>query len=84
MTLHELQSHLDRLGIVLSVRGDWLHWKVPAGVVTSELRAALTIHKPVLLPLPVGRLGDQDPAGPAAIALDSGPRAVPLLSPGCE
>jgi hypothetical protein len=49
MTLPELHALLDRLGIVLSVRGDRLHYQAPPGVMTPEVRTALADHKPALL-----------------------------------
>jgi hypothetical protein len=59
MTLPELHALLDRLGIVLSVRGDRLHWAAPPGAMTPEVRAALATHKPVLL-----RLVGEEPSAP--------------------
>jgi hypothetical protein len=61
MTLPELHALLDRLGIVLSVRGDRLHWAAPPGAMTPEIKAALAAHKPALLRLLDDRLGEQAP-----------------------
>jgi hypothetical protein len=46
MTLHDLITDLDARGVRLSAR---LTVDAPAGVVTPELRDALTTHKPLLL-----------------------------------
>ena len=61
MTLPELQSHLDRLGVRLSVR---LVVDAPARAITPEVKEALATHKPALLArltngplLPRSRLG---------------------------
>ena len=61
MTLPELHVLLDRLEIVLSVRGDLLHWTAPPGAMTPEVKAALATHKPDLLRLLGDRLGEQAP-----------------------
>jgi hypothetical protein len=51
MTLEALMAETDRLGIRLEARGELLHVDAPAGVVTPELRDALSCFKPVLLSL---------------------------------
>jgi hypothetical protein len=61
MTLPELHALLDRVGIVLSVRGDRLHWAGPPGAMTPEVKAALATHKPALLRL---LSGVESPAPP--------------------
>jgi hypothetical protein len=66
MTLPALHAHLDRLGVELTARGDRLHFKAPAGVMTEELRAALLAHKPALLALLVRADDRSDPPGPPA------------------
>jgi hypothetical protein len=48
MTLPELQSCLDHLGVNLSVR---LVVDAPAGAMTPEVKEALATHKPTLLAL---------------------------------
>ncbi len=58
--LPELLTDLDRLGVKLSARGDRVHYRAPAGSMTSEIKAALAAHKPALLRL----LADR-PAAPA-------------------
>lgn len=45
MTLPELRSCLDRLGVKLSLR---LVVDAPAGVMTPEIKAALAVYKPRL------------------------------------
>jgi hypothetical protein len=55
MTLPELHSCLDRLGIKLSAR---LVVDAPAGVLTSEVKTALAFHKLTLLAALPDRLGD--------------------------
>jgi TubC N-terminal docking domain len=66
MTLPELQSCLDRLGVKLSLRGDRLAVDAPAGVMTEEIKAALAAHKPALLAMLAGLDDRTDPAGPTA------------------
>jgi hypothetical protein len=44
MTLIELHTLLDRLGVKLSARGDRLHYKAPAGSLKPEFKAALAAH----------------------------------------
>lgn len=66
MTLPELHALLGRLGIVLSARGDRLHWAAPPGAMTPEVKDALATHKPALLRL----LSAPGPAGPPTNALD--------------
>ena len=61
MTLPELQSCLNSLGIKLSLR---LVVDAPAGVMTTELRGALATHKPRLLALLSGVGSSIDPAPP--------------------
>ena len=61
MTPPELHALLDRLGIVLSVRRDRLHWAAPPGAMTPEIKAALAAHKPALLRL---LSGVESPAPP--------------------
>ncbi len=61
MTLPELQSCLDSLGVKLSPR---LVVDAPAGVMTAELRDALAAHKPALLRLLADR--PAEPAWPPA------------------
>ena len=51
MTLPELQSCLDHLGVKLSLR---LVVDAPAGVMTPEIKTALAAHKPRLLALLAG------------------------------
>jgi hypothetical protein len=63
MTLSELRELLDRLGIVLSVRGDRLHYQAPHGTMTPDLRATLAEHKAALL-VEAGQ------AGPTADPMD--------------
>ena len=66
MTLTELHALLERLGVELSARGERLHYKAPAGVLTPEIKAALAAHRPALLAL-LARADDRtDPAGPPA------------------
>jgi hypothetical protein len=52
MTLPELKSWLDGLGVKLSLR---LRVDAPAGVITPEVKAELERHKPSLL----ARLGKE-------------------------
>jgi hypothetical protein len=68
MTLPELHVLLDRLEIVLSVRGDLLHWTAPPGAMTPEVKAALAVHKPALLALLAGADSSIDPAPPALLS----------------
>ena len=49
MTADELLAALQERGVKLVARVTKLHVDTPAGVLTSELRAALVQHKPVLL-----------------------------------
>jgi hypothetical protein len=49
MTIAELEARLDRLGIVLSARGDKLHFKAPPGVLTPALKTELAACKSALL-----------------------------------
>ena len=57
-----LLDELKRLGVVLTVEGDKLKYKAPAGVLTDELKAEIRAHKPALLAL----LGGQADAPAAA------------------
>jgi hypothetical protein len=68
MTLPELHALLDRLGIVLSVRGDRLRWAAPPGAMTPEVVAALATHKPALLRLLAGEPSAPWPLRPAELA----------------
>jgi hypothetical protein len=73
MTLPELQSSLDSLGIELSARLDAdalarLVVDAPAGVVTPEIRAALANHKPALMDILVNRSSEPDEILDAPIA----------------
>src|SRR5579883_2493904 len=61
MTLPELRALLDRLGIVLSARGDRLHWAAPPGAMTPEVKTALATHKAALLRLLHDTLGESAP-----------------------
>jgi hypothetical protein len=74
MTLPGLQACLDRLGVRLSARGDRLHYRAPAGVLTPEIKAELATHKPALLAVLAGVASAHD--GPPA-RIDPGPAAVP-------
>jgi hypothetical protein len=67
MTLVELHALLGRLGVELTARGDRLHYKAPAGVMTPEIRDALTAHKPRLLALLAGVNDQVRPDGPPAV-----------------
>jgi TubC N-terminal docking domain len=49
MMLMLLLTELTRLDVHLSARPDGLHVQAPAGVLTDELRQAMTEHKAVLL-----------------------------------
>jgi tubulysin polyketide synthase-like protein len=49
MMLMLLLTELTRLDVQLSVGPDGLHVQAPAGVLTDELRQAMTEHKPALL-----------------------------------
>lgn len=60
-TLPDLQASLGRLGVRLSLR---LVVDAPAGVMTEELKAALTVHRPRLLAMLAGVDDRTDPAGP--------------------
>jgi hypothetical protein len=68
MTLPELQSRLNRLGVKLSLR---LVIDAPAGVITPEVKTALANYKPCLLALLAGaevgidRLKGTEAAAPA-------------------
>ena len=64
MTLTELHALLERLGVELSARGERLHYKAPAGVLTPEIKAALAAHKPALLAMLAGVDDRTGPAGP--------------------
>ena len=69
MTLPELADALDSRGVVLSLR---LVVDAPAGMLTTEIKAALEAHKPGL----VGRLAwvaPWDDPGPPAPPPASGP-----------
>jgi hypothetical protein len=82
MTLTELHALLGRLGVELTARGDRLHYRAPAGVLTRELKAALGRHKPALLAT-LARMDDRPgPAGsrasePASPAGPDGPGPPP-------
>ncbi|MGC8640867.1 MAG: hypothetical protein ACP5XB_13450 [Isosphaeraceae bacterium] len=41
MTLSDLLSTLDSLGVRLSARGDALHYRAPPAALTPELRVAI-------------------------------------------
>jgi TubC N-terminal docking domain len=66
MTVDVLLVEATRLGIVLRVAGDYLRIQAPKGVLTDELRAALTVHKPAILRRltapPLDALGEPCPA----------------------
>ena len=49
MMLILLVTELARLEVYLSVESDGLHVQAPSGVLTDELRQAMTEHKAVLL-----------------------------------
>jgi hypothetical protein len=49
MTVAILLREAERLGITLTVEGNRLHVRAPTGVLTPELQAALTVHKPQLM-----------------------------------
>jgi hypothetical protein len=49
MTLPELQSSLDRLGVGLTLDGDRLKVDAPPGVLTAAIKAELVTHKPALI-----------------------------------
>jgi hypothetical protein len=51
VTAAEALASARRLGIVLSFDGRDLHFKAPAGVMTSALRAALIAHKTGIIDL---------------------------------
>ena len=75
MTLPDLQAGLDRLGVVLSARGDRLVIDAPAGALTPEIKAALATHKPALL----ARLADPpwSPRRPPAVVEEIGGWPIP-------
>jgi hypothetical protein len=54
MTLPELQSCLDSVGVVVTARGDRLVVDAPAGALTPALKSELLAHKPALLGLLAG------------------------------
>ena len=49
MTLADLLTTLDSLGVRLSARGDALHYRAPPGALTPELRAALVHASSVVI-----------------------------------
>jgi hypothetical protein len=75
MLLCELEATLDRLGIVLSPRGDRLHIRAPNGTMTPEIRFALRVHKGALLRQLAKSSQAQAPAKPAS------PETGPTLRP---
>ena len=75
MTLPELQSCLDHLGVTLSLR---LVVDAPAGVLTPEVRSALADHKPALLGLLVGVETESSPPPSAPTVPPWPPRAAEL------
>ncbi len=78
MTLPELQSCLDRLGVSLSLR---LVVDAPVGVMTPEVKSALLAHKPALLALLVATPPAPPPevfvASPALLARFAALAALP-------
>ncbi len=68
MTAAELLAKLARLGVILSNNAGRLKVRAPQGVLSEELRDALTEHKPALLaalkPQPeAGSVSPEEPAG---------------------
>jgi DNA modification methylase len=61
MTLIHLRTLLDHLGVELTARGDKLHYKAAAGVLTPEVKAALAAHKAALLATLAGTDGPGPP-----------------------
>ena len=61
MTLPDLQTSLERLGVKLSLR---LVVDAPAGAMTPEVKEALATHKSTLLALLVGAYTSPDPSTP--------------------
>ncbi len=49
MTHQALLAELERLNVKISLAGDKLRLDAPAGVLTPELKKAVTKHKPELL-----------------------------------
>src|SRR5262249_7429813 len=54
VTLLELRSCLNALGVALSVRADRLVVDAPVGAVTPEVKAELQAHKPALMVMLAG------------------------------
>ena len=67
-TARTLLADLRRAGVLLTAKGDRLAFDAPAGVMTADVRAALTTHKPEILAVLRG-----DYAGAAAALLASLP-----------
>jgi hypothetical protein len=76
VTLLELQSRLDHLGVKLSARGDRLCVDPPKGVMTAEIKTALADHKLALMAGLTGLASSSPPAPP----LPWPPRPVELAS----
>jgi hypothetical protein len=49
MTVDTLLREVERLGIVLTVKGDRLHVQAPKGILTADLHRALAAQKPDLM-----------------------------------
>jgi hypothetical protein len=77
MTLFDLQSCLDRLGVKLSARGDRLHFQAPAGALTPEIKAALVLHKPALLARLEKEASPTRPSSAQDVGVKSGPAIAP-------
>ena len=98
MTASALLTEATRLGIVLDARGETLHVEAPAGVLTSELRAALTRHKPAVLdilwrldgmrqhptPIPTVRSAAESPGGPGHCFSCGAPLGHPRAYGRCD
>jgi hypothetical protein len=76
MTAEDLLDDLRKREVAVTIRGDHLRVEAPRGVLTEELRSALSEHKPALLrllrstPEPQGGLSEAEKEGIAAMSLD--------------
>jgi amino acid adenylation domain-containing protein len=70
MTLTELLSTLNSRGVRLSVKGDGLQCRAPAGAITPELRQYLTQFKPELIRLLSSKYSSENIIEPVMRAAD--------------
>jgi len=78
MTLIHLRTLLDHLGVELTARGDRLHYKAAAGVLTPEVKAALVRHKAALLATTAGAADPPwSPRRPPAVVAEIGNWPIP-------